>query len=279
MSALELAIPRLDAARVEGSIDRLFGYVEEATGWLVFNNPGRRNAVSLEMWRAAPQVLQSFHSDPTVKVIVLVGAGGKAFVAGADISEFDKTRNTAEANTEYRRISGAATAAIEQSPKPTVAMIRGACIGGGLATALSCDLRIASAESRFGIPAARLGIGYPFAGVKRLVDLVGPSRAKHILFTAQHFSAAEAQAMGLINEAVPAEDLEARVRTLTASLAGNAPLSIRAFKLAVSEALKDPADRALDTVNEAVAAAMNSEDFREGQRAFLEKRPPRFQGR
>lgn len=263
---------------VAGSVSRLVGLAAPPIGWLVFNNPERRNAVSVEMWKAIPAVMKTFTEDERIRVIVLVGAGDKAFVSGADISEFDKTRGTAEDNAAFRKQSGAAGAAIAQSMKPTIAMIRGACIGGGLATALNCDLRIAETGARFGIPAAKLGIGYPFAGVARLVALVGPANAKALLYTARHFRASAAQAMGLVNDVVEVGALEQHVIALAHEIAANAPLSIRAAKLAIDNAVRDPADRDLAAVDAAVARAMGSEDFREGSRAFLEKRRPDFRG-
>lgn len=261
-----------------GSITKLVGVLAPPIGWLVFNNPERRNAVSVDMWRAIPDVMHSFTEDERIRVIILTGTGDRAFVSGADISEFGKTRATAEDNAAFRKQSGAAGATIALSAKPTIAMIRGACIGGGLATALNCDLRVAETGARFGIPAAKLGIGYPFAGVARLVALVGPAHAKALLFTARHFGAEAAQAMGLVNEVVAPAALEAHVQALALEIAANAPLSIFAAKLAIDTAVKDPKDRDLAAVEAAVARAMASEDFREGSRAFLEKRRPRFQG-
>ena len=264
---------------VAGTIDKLIGIADGTIGWLVFNNPERRNAVSMEMWAAIPPIMAAFAADPAIKLVVLTGAGGRAFVSGADISEFEKARGTVEANDEYRRVGGLAGAAIVNSAKTTIAMIRGVCIGGGLATALNCDLRIASADARFGIPAAKLGIGYPFAGIQRLVAQVGPANAKAIMFTARTYPAAEAHALGLINEVVAPERLEAHVREIAALIAGNAPLSIRAAKLAIDAAVRDPADRALAEIDAAVRTAMGSEDFKEGRRAFMEKRRPEFTGR
>lgn len=261
-----------------GSITKLVGIAAPPIGWLIFNNPERRNAVSVDMWQAIPEVMQAFTDDERIRVIILAGAGNKAFVSGADISQFDKTRSTAEDNAAFRKMSGASSATIARSIKPTIAMIRGACIGGGLAIALNCDLRIADKDARFGIPAAKLGIGYPFAGVARLVALVGPAHAKTLLYTARHFAAPTAQAMGLINETVEPEELERHVVALASEIAANAPLSILAAKLAIDNAVRDPDDRDLDMVNAAVARAMDSEDFREGSRAFLEKRAPDFRG-
>jgi enoyl-CoA hydratase/carnithine racemase len=273
-----ISVIRSGGHAVDGTIDKLIGHADGAIGWLIFNNPERRNAVSLDMWAAVPPIIAAFHADPSIKAIVLTGSGGKAFVSGADISEFEKTRSSHEANDEYRRISGLAGAAIARSAKPTIAMIRGVCIGGGLATALNCDLRIASEGSRFGIPAARLGIGYPFAGIQRLVALVGPAQAKAIMFTARHYPAIEAQAIGLINETVADGALEERTLELAGMIAANAPLSIAASKLAIDEAVKDPGDRDIAAITEAVSRAMGSDDFKEGRRAFMEKRSPVFTG-
>lgn len=265
--------------QLAASIDTLRGIVAPPIAWLVFNNPERRNAVSRAMWEAIPPLVEAFLGDDRVKVIVLTGAGGRAFVSGADISEFKRQRESAEGNADFRRTSGRAGAAIATSAKPTIAMIRGACIGGGLATALNCDLRIASEASKFGIPAARLGIGYPFAGIQKLVSLVGPAQAKAIMFTAQQYTAPEAAALGLVNEVVADDRLEARVAELATTIAANAPLSIAASKLAIDQAVRDPSDRDVEAVTAAVARAMDSEDFREGSRAFMEKRAARFTGR
>lgn len=264
---------------VAGSIDRLQGIASGAIGWLVFNNPARRNAVSRAMWDAIPKVMQEFAENRAIRVVVLRGAGDRAFVSGADISEFETERATPEANADFRRATHRAGTAIVRSTKPTIAMVRGACIGGGLATALNCDLRIAAQGSRFGVPAARLGIGYPFAGIQRLVALVGPANAKSIMFTARQFDASEARLLGLVNEVVGADMLEARIVEIAETIATNAPLSIAAAKLAIDQAVMDPQDRDTDAVNVAVARAMDSDDFREGRRAFMEKRRPDFRGR
>jgi len=263
---------------MELGVEKLVGRKDGAIGWMIFNNPERRNAVSLDMWRAIPEVLAAFEADPEVRVIVFTGAGERAFVSGADISQFEAERSDAAAEARYSSASAAANAAMAGLSKPSIAMIRGYCIGGGLAVALTCDLRVCSEESRFAIPAARLGLGYGFGGVKALIDVVGPSIAKEILFTARQFSAEEALRVGLVNRVAPATDLERLVRDYAAMIGANAPLTLRAAKLAAREALRDPEKRRLAEVEAAVAACFDSADFKEGRTAFMEKRAPAFRG-
>lgn len=205
--------------------DKILSRKDGAVGHLIFNNPERHNAVSLDMWAAAEAVVADFKADPDVRVMVVSGAGGKAFVSGADISRFEKDRSTAEAVARYGQLVDRAYTAFFEFPKPTVAMIRGYCIGGGMALAMCCNMRIATDTSKFGIPAAKLGLGYGFKGIKRLVDVVGPSFAKEIFYTARQFTAAEAMAMGLINRAVANETLESYVADLTTAMAVNAAAS------------------------------------------------------
>jgi enoyl-CoA hydratase/carnithine racemase len=259
-------------------VEKLIGRKDGPIGWMIFNNPERRNAVSLDMWRAIPDVLAAFETDPEVRVIVFTGAGERAFVSGADISQFEAERNDAAAEARYSSASAAANVAMAGLSKPSIAMIRGYCIGGGLAVALTCDLRICTEESRFAIPAARLGLGYGFGGVKALIDVVGPSIAKEILFTARQFSAEEALRVGLVNRVAPAAELEGLVRDYAAMIGANAPLTLRAAKLAAREALRDPDKRRLGEVEAAVAACFDSADFKEGRTAFMEKRTPEFRG-
>jgi enoyl-CoA hydratase/carnithine racemase len=250
-----------------------------AVGRIIFNNPARHNAVSIAMWQAVPRILDAFARDDEVRVIVLSGAGGKAFVSGADISEFGERRGSREAILEYNKIADEAHRAIADCKKPTIAMIQGYCIGGGLAVALCCDLRIASENSRFGVPAAKLGLGYGFPGIKRRADVVGPSFAKEIFFTARQFDTDEALDMGLINRVRPSAELESYVRGYAETIAANAPLTIAAVKLAASEYVKDPEDRDLAACQAAVDACFASQDYVEGRTAFMEKRRPAFRGR
>ena len=202
--------------------DKILSRKDGAVGHLVFNNPERHNAVSLDMWAAAEAVVADFRADDAIRVMVVSGAGGKAFVSGADISRFERDRATEEAIERYGKLVGRAYTAFYEFPKPTIAMIRGYCIGGGMALAMCCNMRIATETSKFGIPAAKLGLGYGFAGIKRLVDVVGPSFAKEIFYTARQFSAAEAAAMGLVNHVVADSALEAYVADLTAAMVSNA---------------------------------------------------------
>src|ERR1700684_2366245 len=219
--------------------DKMLSRKEGGVGIVTFNNPERHNAVSLEMWEAPTSMLNGFAADPDVRVVVLTGAGGKAFVSGADISKFGSERSTIEAVHAYNTKTDATYASIAEFPKPTIAMIQGYCIGGGLGLATCCDLRIASDNSRFAVPAAKLGLGYGYTGLKRLVDVVGPSFAKEIFYTARQFDAEEARIMGLVNRVVPAAELETYVKGVTDMISANAPLTIKAVKFTVGEILKD----------------------------------------
>jgi enoyl-CoA hydratase/carnithine racemase len=226
--------------------ERMIARREGGIGWMIFNNPARRNAVSVDMWRAMPTILNAYVADPEVRVIVLAGAGDQAFVAGADISEFEKQRSGEDAVTAYNALTEQANLTLVDCPKPTVAMIRGFCIGGGLAIALNCDIRIAAEDAQFAIPAAKLGLGYGPSGIRRLMGLVGPSAAKEIFYTAERFGVARAREMGLVNRVVPVEELEPATRKLAGTIAANAPLTIAAVKRSVTELLKDPDKRDLE---------------------------------
>ena len=258
--------------------DKMLSRKEGSVGIVTFNNPERHNAVSLEMWEATTEILDGFAADSDIRVVVLTGAGGKAFVSGADISKFGSERATLEAVRSYNKKTDATYASIADFPKPTIAMIRGYCIGGGLALAICCDLRICSDNSRFAVPAAKLGLGYGYAGLKRLVDVVGPSYAKEIFYTARQFDAQEAYAMGLVNRVVPAAELESAVKSITDLISANAPLTIKAVKFAVAEAFKDETERDPAHMTEMVEACFRSSDYTEGRTAFMEKRKPVFTG-
>ena len=258
--------------------DKMLARKEGGVGILTFNNPERHNAVSLEMWEATKRMLDGFAADDDIRVVVLTGAGGKAFVSGADISKFASERATLEASRAYNVKSDAAYASVADFPKPTIAMIRGYCIGGGVGLAVCCDLRICSDNSRFAVPAAKLGLGYGYSGLKRLVDIVGASFAKEIFYTARQFDAQEASAMGLVNRVVPAGELEAYVKSITDMICANAPLTIKAVKFTVGEMLKDESKRNLARSVELVEQCFASRDYTEGRTAFMEKRKPVFTG-
>lgn len=258
---------------------KMLAHVEDGIGWVTFNNPERRNAVSLEMWQALGDIMEAFDADPDVRLVVLRGAGERSFVAGADISEFEKHRANAEQRYEYAKISQRGHQSLRNFTKPLIAMIRGYCIGGGLVIALACDVRFATPASRFGVPASKLGLGYDYTGVVALARLVGPARTADILYSARQFEAAEAQAMGLLNFVVDDAELENRVRDYAATIGANAPLTIRAAKAAIKAystyALMPDYKHIEAMVNE----CFDSEDYREGRRAFMEKRKPEFRGR
>ena len=258
--------------------DKMLSRKEGGVGYLIFNNPERHNAVSLEMWEAASGFLADFAADKSVRVVVLTGAGGKAFVSGADISKFESERSNKEAIDRYNVAVDEANTAIYEFPKPTIAMIRGYCIGGGVGLALCCDLRICSDNSKFGVPAAKLGLGYGFRGIKKLVDVVGPSFAKEIFFTARQFTAAEAQTMGLVNRVLPDAEVEKYVKDYADTISGNAPLTVNSVKYIVGEVVKDESERNLKKCADLVAQCFASNDYTEGRKAFMEKRKPAFTG-
>ncbi|MCZ6605194.1 MAG: enoyl-CoA hydratase [Alphaproteobacteria bacterium] len=252
---------------------------DDGIGWIIFNNPARRNAFSLEMWQGVVEIVGDFANDKDIRVAVMRGAGDKAFASGADISQFDDQRANAEAAERYSAIAEAGCAALAEFDKPLIAMIRGYALGGGLAVAMAADMRIASDDSSFGIPAARLGIPYSLNGLRPLVDLVGPALAKDLLITARRLTAEDALRIGLVNRVVPPERLESTVRDVCATIIDNAPLSIIACKAAVNELVKDPVDRDMGRVDELSRLCYDSADYAEGRRAFMEKRKPVWTGR
>jgi enoyl-CoA hydratase/carnithine racemase len=258
--------------------DKMLSRKEGHVGFVTFNNPVRHNAVSLDMWETTAHILDDFARDPNIRAVVLHGAGGKAFVSGADISKFESERGTSEAIAKYGVAVERAHASIYEFPKPTIAMIQGYCMGGGLGLAICCDIRIADEHSRFAVPAAKLGLGYEYPGLKRLADVVGISFAKEIFFTARQFDVEEARLMGLVNRVVPAAEIEFYVKSYADTIANNAPLTIQGVKFTLGEVVKDESKRNLGHSYELVRQCFASNDYHEGRKAFMEKRKPFFTG-
>lgn len=258
--------------------EKMLSRVKDGVGYITFNNPDKHNAVSIEMWDALEQILDGFRSSKDIRVIVLNGAGGKAFVSGADISKFDKERSSKEAVLSYNKRTQKVYENLETFPKPTIAMIDGYCIGGGLNLAVCCDIRICSEKSKFAMPAAKLSLGYPFSSIKRLFDVMGPGMAKHFMFTAEKISASEALACGLVQKLVSEDSIDSYVKDYALNIANNAPLTIKAMKQIGIEILKNSDERDLLLCEKLASACFDSEDYKEGRKAFMEKRKPNFQG-
>ena len=246
---------------------------------LIFNNPARHNAMSLEMWTHGAELLEAFGRDDNIRAILLTGAGSEAFVAGADISKFGDERASREAVETYDRAVARFQQVMRDLEKPTIARIDGFCIGGGLAIAIECDIRVCSEKSSFSVPAAKLGIGYAMDGIRRLRTLVGPAFAAEIFYTARRFSAQEAVMMGLVNRVLPDAELDKHVEDLLSRISENAPLAIQTAKRALIELEKPEDARDSASCDALVLKCMESEDYVEGRTAFMEKRKPVFKGR
>jgi enoyl-CoA hydratase len=261
------------------STERVKAWTDGAVLHIRFNNPAKHNALSVDMWEAVPPLLARAEDDDAVRLVVFSGEGEKAFVSGADISQFEDLRAAKEAVKRYEVLAEAALQGIADFGKPTLASIRGYCIGGGLNVSISCDLRIASSDSVFSVPATRLGLGYRFSAMKNLTDLVGPGNAKDIFFTARRLDAAEALRIGLVNRVVEAAALPALLDEYVKSISTGAPLTIKAGKRIIGEVLKPDADIDMELCRRLILDCFESEDYAEGRRAFMEKRKPAFKGK
>ena len=250
-----------------------------ATGWIVFDQPAKRNAINGAMWRGIPPAMQGFDEDPEVRCVVFRGAGSEAFSAGADISEFEARRANEEAVGQYDDLLDRVLHSIQNSLKPSVAMIYGYCFGGGVEIALACDLRYCAASAQFAIPAARLGLAYNVEGHKRLLETVGHARAREIMFLGRRYKADEALAMGLVHRVLPDSSLEGHVDEVVQTLTENAPLSIANTKTILEEYAKSVGAPDPARMRAAMERCARSEDYKEGRRAFMEKRKPKFKGR
>lgn len=259
--------------------DKMLARKDGHIGIMTFNNPERHNAVSFEMWEKVGAIMDDFRKDPDVRVVVLTGAGGKAFVSGADISKFGDERGTLEAQNRYNATTERIYGAVSAFPKPTIAMVRGFCIGGGLGLAVACDLRFCTEGSKFALPAAKLGIGYGYLGIDRFVQTIGPSQARDIFYSARQLDAAEALRIGLVNRVMTDADLEIETMKYAEIVANNAPLTVAAVKHITTELMKPEAARDLASCKKMVEACFTSQDFIEGRTAFMEKRKPQFKGK
>lgn len=271
--------PMSSAATYTSPTERVQTWLEGSTLHIRFNNPAKHNALSVDMWGAVPDLLRQAADDDRVRLVVFSGAGEQAFVSGADISQFEDMRAAKEAVARYEQLAEEALTAVHEFAKPTLACIRGWCIGGGVNVAIACDIRIAASDSVFGIPAARLGLGYRYSAMKNLVDLIGPGAAKDLFFTARRIDAAEAKALGLVSRVCEPEQLPQLLGEYTSAMDQNAPLTIRAAKAITREILKPSPDLDMGRCRELILGCFESADYIEGRRAFMEKRKPVFTGR
>jgi enoyl-CoA hydratase/carnithine racemase len=251
---------------------------ENAVGWIIFSNPGKYNAVSQDMWLALPKAIAGFDADPEVRLLVITGDGDKAFISGADISQFEKARGSADAQAVYNQAVVDAYEAPVKCSKPVVAKIRGICMGGGLGLAAACDIRFAAEDAVFRMPAGRLGLGYNYTGIKRFVQILGAAGTADIFFSARKFNAADALAMGFVNRVLPLADFDRELAAYCQMVAENAPLTLAAAKFTIRQTGLDPEARDLKQAARMIEACFDSEDYREGRRAFMEKRTPNFKG-
>ena len=259
--------------------EKIIGRRDGPVGHIIFNNPAKLNAVSLDMWERVYGLLMEYAQDPAIRAVVVSGAGGKAFVSGADISKFESERANMEAQKRYDAISGKSYDLLYNFPKPTLAKITGYCIGGGMNLAGCCDLRFCNEAARFGVPAARLGLGYGFERIRRLAESIGLPRTLEVIYTGRQFSAQEALDMGFVQRVAADTELDSAIAETTTLIAQNAPLTIALAKASAREVGKPEAQRDFARLEAMVKACFDSQDYVEGRRAFMEKRKPNFQGK
>lgn len=252
---------------------------DDAVVTLLISNPARMNAMSRDMWVQLAEGIRAADADPSVRVVVLRGEGEKSFVSGADISQFASLRASADAQAEYEKAVNAGYGAPIECSKPVVAAIRGICIGGGLGLAASCDVRICSDDTIFRMPAGRMGLGYSPSGVRRFIAMIGAANTADLFMSARKFGAAEAQRIGFVSQVHAPAQFDAAVAEFVQTIAENAPLTLASAKFSIREALRDPADRDPERASAMAKACFDSEDYREGRTAFMEKRVPQFKGR
>jgi enoyl-CoA hydratase/carnithine racemase len=253
--------------------------IEGGVARVLIDNGARRNAFDFSMWRALPSIMRSLDEIDAVRVIVLTGAPSLPFCSGADISEFSTVRATAEGGRAYEQANVEAFDALSQVGKPVIAAIQGFCLGGGVGLAAACDLRIAAQDAIFGVPAGRLGVGYPPSAMKYIVAAIGPRNAMDLFFTARRLDAEEAKAAGFLSRILPREGFDAAIGKIATGVAANAPLTLRAAKAAIRLAAQLPGAPSLEQCEALSGACFNSADYTEGRKAFLEKREPKFSGR
>ena len=268
----------MSEANYTSPTERVETWLDQTTLHIRFNNVAKHNALSVDMWEAVPILLNQAESDLRVRLVVFSGAGERAFVSGADISQFEDMRAAKEAVTRYEYMAETALMSIYNFPKPTLACIKGYCIGGGINVAISCDMRIAASDAVFSVPAAKLGLGYRYSAMKNLIDLIGPGAAKDLFFTARRVDAQEALLLGLVSRVCAPDHLAALLNEYTTALGQNAPITIAAAKAITREILKPSPELDMALCQQLIRNCFDSADYAEGRKAFMEKRKPVFQG-
>jgi len=268
-----------DVAKNRATPGKMMSRSEGSVGWMIFDQQAKYNAVTYDMRRAIPEILEKFEKDDEVRIVIVAGAGDKAFISGSDVSQFGEKRSSKDMIKLYDEASEQANSAMQDFPKPLIAMIQGYCLGAGVLTAMLCDFRIAADNSVFGLPPAKLGLGFGFGGVDNLVKLIGPAYASEMLFTGNRYTAEQAMKMGLVNEIVPHTELEQTVVESAEIIALNAPLTIKLLKTSIQNTQLDESQRDMQKVQAQIDACFESEDYQEGRKAFMEKRRPNFKGR